>query len=292
MMKRRKVSLLGKVRRSRTERTPVATITSEWIERHQHILTPRDIEMMRILTVFPLATIEHLHALTPRTTLRRGQTIKAFHECTKGMQLCRDRVRKLFDHHFVNKYAPQLALGEGTSPQYVWLDRAGYRLFQVEGRPPKQLSSEYLHHKHILDAYCMVRNLEREGILSIDYFEPCYATKPKTVNIEPDLILAFRKGNYGYRYLIEVDNCEKKESEELRKIETYRDWELGSQWIKEDWANLYKRRFPILLYLFSGSERKINRRIKVFKQKADEVECRSDFLPLEHFREKILSLPE
>lgn len=288
----KRVFLLGRIRRGRNERASVPTITSDWLEQHRHILTPRDVEMLRILTVFPLATVEHLHTLTPRTSLKGGKTISPFYECAKGMQLCRDRVRRLFDYHFVNKHSPQLSLGEGTAPQYIWLDRAGYRLFDVEGRPPKNLSNEYLHHARILDIYCETIRLEREGIISIDYLEPCYTKKPKTINLEPDIILCFKKGNYGYRYLIEVDNCEKKESEELNKLDKYRDWELGSQWIKEEWADLYRRKFPTILYIFAGAERKVNRRLKVFTDHAREVECRSDFIRLREFREKILSLDE
>lgn len=289
-MTERRGFLLGKIRKGRSEREPVATITQDYVKAHAHILTPRDLAMLELLRDFPIMTVDHLIELTPDTQLPNGQVISAFRRCKKGHQLCRDRVRRLFDAHFVNKFAPQMPLGEGTSPQYIWLDRAGYRLFDLDGRPSKTLSIEYLHHARILDVYCLFYRLARLGEIEIDYLKVCYRYKPHTINIEPDLVVSFRKGNYGYKYLIEVDNCEKKETEELRKIEKYKDWELSSQWIKEEWAELYRRRFPTVLYIFAGSERKVKRRIKVFKDHAVQVECRCDTIAIDQLEEKIHEL--
>ncbi len=291
-MQERKVFYLGRIRRGRSEREPIATITQDYVQMNRHILTPRDIAIMELLKDFPIMTTEHLVELTPQTLMPNGKPIAAFHQCKKGFQLCRDRIRRLFDYHFVNKASPRLGLGEGTSPQYVWLDRAGYRLLDLEGRPPKTLTMEYLHHARILDVYCLFHRLHRKGFITVDLLQACYRYKPHTTNIEPDLMVAFRKGNFGYKYLIEVDNCEKKEKEELTKLQKYKDWEYGSHWIKEEWAELYSRRFPTVLYLFSGSERKVRRRVKVFKDYATEIECRCDTLALEELEEKIHSLKE
>lgn len=287
---RKRVFCLGKIRRGRSQRDEIPSITKEWVNKHRHILTPRDVEMLKVLTAFPVATVRHLYHLTPPTYLKNGQVIEPFHRCKKGEQICRDRIRRLYDYHFVNKSAPQLPLGDGTSPQYVWLDRAGYRLFDMEGRPNKTLSAEYNHHAKILDVYCTLIELERSGLLNIDYLEVCYAYKPKTAAIEPDLVACFRKGGYGYRYIIEVDNCEKREAEEVRKLEKYRDWELSGHWIREPWADLYRRKFPTVVYLFAGSPKQVSRRIKVFGEAANAVELRSDFQKTSDFENKIRSL--
>ncbi len=246
--------------------------------------------MLRLLKQFPVMTIHHLYTLTPASELKNGKVIQPFFECKRGLQLCRDRIRKLFELHFVNKYSPRLALGEGTSVQYVWLDRAGYRYLDVNGRPPKDLSQEYMHHARILDVYCILTEMNRHGTIRLDYLKACYAYKPKTMNIEPDLIVAFQKDGMGYRYFLEIDNCEKKEADEIAKIERYRDWELGSQWIKEEWADVYKRRFPKLLYLFSGPVPKMRRRTKVFMEAAHQQELRAECMPIEDFADKILRL--
>lgn len=281
---------MGKIRKGRSQRDELKTVSSEWVQNHRHLLTPRDKAMLSLLSRFPVMTIDHLVTLTPETKLPGGKPIQPFHRCVKSHQLCRDRIRRLYDYHFVNKHSPQLGMGEGTSPQYIWLDRAGYQLLGKPGRPPKQLTIEYNHHARILDVYCSLVELEREGIITIDYLKVCYSFKPKTANIEPDLIVAFRKGNYGYKYFIEVDTGEKKEKDELKKIERYREWELSTQWIKEEWAELYKRRFPAVLYLCSGTERKAKRRISVLKEKAKQEECRGDFLLQDKWKEKIESL--
>ena len=287
----RKVFRLGKIRKGRSERQSVSVINREWLQQHLHILTPRDVEMLKLLKRFPVMTIDHLYTLTPRTFLRNGKEIKPFYECHKGKQICRDRIRRLFDYHFVNKYSPRLPYGEGTSPQYIWLDRAGYRYFEIEGRPAKQLSQEYLHHVDILDVYCTLMELERKGHIKIDYLEVCYEYKPKTSNIEPDILVGFRRGNYGYTYFVEVDTGEKKESEEISKLGRYRDWQLGNHWIREKWATIYRCKFPTVLYIFSGrNKRKSQRRIREFSKVAHEEELRSDFILLENFRDKILNL--
>lgn len=281
---------MGKIRNGVSQRDPVPTINRDWVMQHSHVLTPRDVAMLRLLREYPVMTTDHLYILTPQTTMKNGQTIKPFYLNRRGKQLCRDRIRMLFNHHFVNKAAPRLPIGEGTSVQFVWLDRAGYKYLDEEGRPPKGLSAEYQHHANILNAYCMLTELARQGTINIDYMRVCYSYKPSTASIEPDLIVAFKKDGFGYKYLIEVDNCEKKEVEELRKLEKYRDWELGSQWIKEPWAAIYKQRFPRVLYLFSGSPKKVARRIKVFKERAHEVECKGDFLKLDDFMDKVITL--
>lgn len=281
---------MGKIRSGVSQRQEIATINKEWVNRHSHILTPRDVAMLDLLRQFPVMTTDHLYHLTPPTILKNGQVIKPFFESKRGKQLCRDRIRVLFDYHFVNKAAPRLPIGEGTSVQYVWLDRAGYKHLDEDGRPPKTLSAEYQHHAHILNVYCTLVGLERQGIISIDHLSACYAYKPKTASIEPDLVVAFQKDGFGYKYLIEVDCCEKKESEELVKLEKYRDWELGSQWINEPWAAIYRRKFPRVIYLFAGPPKKVTRRIGVFRERAHEVECKGDFLKLEDFEDKILNL--
>lgn len=283
------MSPLGKIRRGRSQRGDVATINKEWMMQHSHILTPRDVAMLTLLRTFPVMTIRHLWQLTPVTFLKGGRRLSSFYECAKGEQLCRDRVRRLYDYHFVNKFSPRLPLGEGTSVQYIWLDRAGYRFFEMDGRPPKTLSIEYLHHTQILDRYCTLTILERTGVIKMDFLHTCYTAKPVSGNIEPDLIVAFQKNGYGYKYLIEVDTGEKKESDELRKLERYRDWELSGIWIREEWAGIYKKRFPTVMYIFSN-DRKGQRRMRIFEEKAKEIGLRGSFLIADTFQGKIEGL--
>lgn len=282
---------MGKIRKGRSERTPISSITQQWVKEHRYLLTPRDIEMLKLLKQFPVMKIEHLVELTPATYLPNGKIIKPFYECNQGMKMCRDRIRRLFEYHFVNKYSPRLGLGEGTSPQYIWLDRAGYKLFDMPGRPNKTLTSEYYHHSSILDVYVLFKRLERLKIIQIDYLVACYDIQTD-YHIVPDLIVCFRKGRYGYKYLIEVDTGEKRESDECKKIEKYRDFELSGQWIKESWGELYRRRFPMILYLFTSDEKRLKRRMNVFKKKAESVQCRYDGLLLSSLEEKILSIKE
>lgn len=282
---------MGKIRRGRSQREDVPTISQEWVEQHMHILTPRDKEIIKLLRMFPVMTIDHIVTLTPETSLPNGRVIPPFYKNKKAYQLCRDRMRRLYDNHFVNKYSPRLPYGEGTAPQYIWLDRAGYKYLNIGGRPMKTLTTEYKHHARILDVVCMFTEMQRDGLIIIDYLKVCYTYKPKTSNIEPDIIVSFRKGQYGYKYFIEVDTGEKKESEEMKKLTKYRDWELSSQWIKEEWASLYKRKFPVVMYICSGENSRAKRRTNVFSKHAKEEDLHATCIEFSDFALKIDDLP-
>lgn len=282
---------MGSIRRGRSQREDIPTISKEWVDEHTHILTPRDKEMLKLLHLFPVMTTEHLVTLTPETKLSNGLVIAPFYKNKKAHQLCRDRVRKLYDFHFINKVSPRLPYGEGTAPQYIWLDRAGYKFLNVGGRPNKALTTEYKHHAKILDVVCLLTEMKRDGLISIDYLKVCYTYKPKTANIEPDIIVSFKKGRYGYKYFIEVDTGEKKESEETKKLTRYRDWELSSQWIKEEWATLYKQKFPVVLYICTGEKARAKRRINVLNKHAKEEDLRISCIEFSDFASKIDALP-
>jgi hypothetical protein len=286
--KKRKVLFLGKVRKGRSQRSHVGTINQDYVRATHHILTPRDKEMLRILTIFPVATTKHLYFLTPGARLPNGRILAPFYKSVKGEQICRDRIRRLFDYHYVNKCSPQLPIGEGTSIQYVWLDRAGYKLFNKEGRPPKQLTQEYLHHAHILDVYCHFIDLHRRSAIKIDFLHVPHTYKPKTAKIEPDLIVAFQKEGIGYQYFIEVDTGEKKEADEVKKLEKYKEWEYSTFWIREPFAKVYpKRKFPYVMYICTGTNRQQSRRIKALADAAQELKLRGHFLTWDGFVEKI-----
>lgn len=282
---------MGKVRRGRSQRTIEKTISMEWVEENRHMLTPRDMAMLQLLTEFPVMTVEHLIQLTPETYNHNKSVILPFHKTNNAHRLCRDRIRKLYDLHFVNKYSPRLPHGEGTAPQYIWLDRAGYRLLGIKGNPLKKLSAEYNHHAQILDVYCLFKRLEREDVIQVDYITSCYTTRPETVNIIPDLIVCFKKGSYGYKYLIEVDTGEKKETDETKKLMKYRDWELSSQWIKEDWADVYRKRFPIVMYICSGDPTRVKRRMTVLSKAAKAEHTNSVCFRIEDTHQWIVNLP-
>lgn len=254
---------MGRLRRSRNEREEVAVITNEWVETNCMYLTERDHEILRLLQRFPLMNSRHVYEL-----------VDGFYHISRGQQRCNDRLRMLFDLHCINKHSPLLPPGNGTSPQYVWLDRAGAKLLGIEKfRRRKELPQDYLHSSKVMDVYCLFVRMKREGLLEIKY--ESVEEKAKTWPLIPDLFYIIRMNKKGYIFLIEVDRSEKKEKEELEKIQSYRDWQLSNQWLQEEWAKIMPTpRFPRIIYAFDEDKSKWKGRAKRFQRAADTMGLR------------------
>lgn len=260
---------MGRLRRSRNHREEVSVITNEWVEMNCARVTERDMEILKLLEQFSIMSSRHIYQLTPPT--KRNQ---AFYHINHGQQRCNDRLRILFDLHCINKQSPLLPAGSGTSIQYVWLDRAGAKLLGIENfRRRKTLPQDYLHTARVLDVYCMVKEMEREGLLEVKHEE--VEAKQKSWPLIPDLLYILRIQQKGYIHLIEVDRCEKKEKEEIEKIQSYRDWQLSNQWLNEPWAKIMPvPRFPRIIYAFDEDKAKWKGRAKRFQAYADKCGLR------------------
>lgn len=255
---------MGRLRRSRNQREEVGVITNEWVEANCTRVTERDREILKLLGQFSIMSSRHLYQLVPPAGKEQ-----AFRDISNGQQRCNDRLRVLYDLHCVNKHSPLLPPGSGTSVQYIWLDRAGARILGIENfRRRKTLPQDYLHSARLLDTYCVFKTMEREGVLEIKY-EGVEAPQ-KTWPLIPDLLYVLRMNKKGYMFLIEVDRCEKKEKEELEKIQSYRDWQLSNQWLQEEWAKVMPvPRFPRIIYVFDEDKAKWKGRAKRFQTFAD-----------------------
>lgn len=258
---------MGRLRKSRNQREEVGHITQDWVDRNCGRITPRDREILKLVSQFSVMSSHHLHILTPG-----AEREKAFHTITKGRQRVNDRIRVLYDLHCVNKHSPLLPPGQGTSVQYVWLDRAGAKLMGKDNfRKRNVLPTDYLHTSLILDTLCELIILERtsESVMKIMYQQ--VEGKQKTWPLIPDLLFIIKRNGKGYIFLIEVDRCEKKEKDELDKIRSYRDWQLSNQWLQEEWASIMPvPRFPRIIYAFDESKSKWKGRATRFQKEADK----------------------
>lgn len=237
-------------RRSRNEREDLGPVTPKHVEAVRARLTERDMAMLELLHRFGVLSSRHLYFLTPG----RGHHAP-FYALSKGQQRCNDRIRVLYDLHVVNKYSPPLPPGQGTSVQYVWLDRVGARLLGLEHfRPKASLPKDYLHRIRIVDVYCALVQLEREGKLEIKYLS---VEQPvQNWPLVPDFVTVIRANRRGYVFAIEVDRGEKKLRDEEEKLVRYRDWRLSNDWLREEWARLMPSpRFPRIFYVFEEGQR-------------------------------------
>lgn len=256
---------MGRLRKGRHEREEVGMITQEWVEMNCARITERDKEILKLLATYSVMSSRHLYTLTPGAG---GE--KAFSSIKRGQQRVNDRIRILFDLHCVNKHSPLLPPGQGTSVQYVWLDRAGAKLLGIENfRRRKSLPQDYLHTSGVLDVVCDFVQMERDGLLEIKY--QSIEQKQETWPLIPDAGYIIRRNGKGYIFFVEVDRSEKKEKDEVEKIESYRDWQLSNQWLQESWATVMPvPRFPRVIYAFEESKSKWKGRATRLQKAADK----------------------
>lgn len=273
-------------RKRRYGREEVKVITNEWVENNCVYVTPRDLEMLKLLGRFPILSSSQLYLLTPGAG---GQ--KAFYEISQGQKRCNDRIRVLYDMHCVNKAAPKLPMGEGTSKQYVWIDRAGIKLLNQERRAKNELPQDYKHRSLITDVYCDFVLGQRTGQWDVRYLQTEQPCANKT--IIPDLmaIIKFTGVPRGAVLAIEVDRSEKKDSVEKVKLQAYRQWELSRSWISEPFvAKLPSPLFPQIIYLFDEAQSRWKRRRNVLENEAKRINLNARFMGLSEFGSYLNSL--
>ena len=156
-----------KKRKRKDERQEIKAITSQWVEEHCMFLTERDKKMLELLVKFPLLNSEHLYYLTPSTSNE-----KAFYELKQGRKRCNERIRVLFELHCVNKWVPRLPIGEGTSKQYVAIDRAGCKLLGIDKKVRQTIPQNWKHQSMAMDLYCqyVIRHREKKIYIYFLYF--------------------------------------------------------------------------------------------------------------------------
>lgn len=261
-----------KIRRRRDERKFVRIINQEWVENNCTNVTERDIHMLRLLHRFPLLNSDHLMKLTPG-----GEGYKPFYELSQGQKRCNERLRILYDLHCINKWSPRLPIGEGTSKQYVALDRAGCKLLQVERRIRHDLPQDWRHRSLIMDVYTESIIGERESKWSIEYLS--VEERQTSYPLIPDLTAVLKHDHRGAALFIEVDRSEKKESVEREKLRHYKDWQLTRSWVNEPWAKCLPRPiFPTILYLFDETKPGWKRRSTVLEKEAHHIGLISQFM--------------
>lgn len=270
-------------RRRRNEREEVRIINQEWVENNCTNVTVRDREMLRLLIRFPLLNSEHLYYLTPGV-----DGYKPFYELSQGQKRCNDRIRALYDMHCVNKESPRVPIGEGTSKQYVWIDRAGIKLLGLDRRARHDLPFDYKHTSLVMDTYCFLVAQQQQGTLELRYHET--EQKQSTSDIIPDIVSVFkyRELAQGKALFIEVDRSQKKEADEKDKLERYRGWQLSESWRQEPWcAHQPRPFFPTIVYLFDEHVPRWRQRMIRLEKHAKKIGLQADFLPLSEFHEYI-----
>lgn len=252
---------MGRERRGRSERDTIRYLTEGKIEDLAKELNPRDMKILELLNKFRYMNTEQLYQLVPRVGNHAS-----FKELSTGYTRLNKRLRFLFDNFFINKESPRLPYGEGTSPQYCWLDKGGVYLMSgdIHHDYSKHLPQNYSHYSAIVDTFIYLNKLN--NVMEnkpVRYFRN--EVPFKTVNLIPDCIIV---GNFGEvkPYILEIDRCYKKEKIELAKIQSYATWKASYLWKQEEWAKLVKScPFPKIIYLIDDSRKYWGRRVARLK---------------------------
>ncbi|MCX7610333.1 MAG: hypothetical protein N2043_01940 [Ignavibacterium sp.] len=246
---------MGNKRKGRSERKSI-TVTNDYVEHQSMFLTERDKAILTLLSQYPFLSSRNIYMMTPPTNE------KAFFQIKNGQQRCNERIRFLFDKHFVYKFSPRKPPGKGTSVQYVLLDRAGLKYFNIDKKPTyyddMNLPRHFYHTKEVLDivaTFYYYHYLNHIRILHIEY-EP----KLSYTDLKPDILICYVKDNKGYLQWIELDRGQKtihKEKEKLNQLLSYKN---NLHWRKEKWNQSLKQpMFPKLLYIVSTEHKTTHR---------------------------------
>lgn len=268
---------MGKLRRGRSERNTVGYLTvgkiEDWANKY---LNDRDLEILKLLDRFRYMTSEQIYNL-----VKPVDGYKAFNELATGRTRLNKRLRILFDNFFINKESPQLPYGEGTSPQYCWLDKGGNYLVSgcIDKKVRKDLPQNYLHYGAIVDVFIYFNKINKINPGTVRYFrnEP----KQKSIELIPDCVVMINDKGIPRPYIIEVDRCYKKEKEEINKIKKYANWKLSSTWKREQWASLVKGCvFPKIVYLVDDTRKYWNSRVTRMEKEIKNFNIDIEFIPL------------
>lgn len=212
--------------------------------------------MLHLLGKYPFLSSKHLYWMVPETDS------KAFYQIKNGQQRCNERIRHLFDRHFIYKFSPRLPPGKGTAPQYVMLDRAGLKFLNIKRRPAYyndlELPRHFYHTIAVLDTIAGCYKAHREGNIELKLVE--YEPLLKNTTLKPDAIIAYTKNNKAHFHWIELDRNEKSIEREEEKIKALEEFNMKMAWKDEHWnRSLQVELFPKITYIVEPKSKQSSR---------------------------------
>lgn len=234
-------------------RPEVRQVTKQWVKENCKNITDRDIGLLRAI-----------HD-NKRRLLRRDQLERLYPEFASTDRLNK-RLKMLYQKHIIDRIYPPVGLGEGSSKQYICLDRAGIILLELE-KYNKPIATDSFgnkslplgwEHKVMLNEYeCIIRETVAKlgGIVRLYWVEephPFHDTK-----VIPDITCLIVHNKKGYLFFIEVDLGTEDIPYIKTKIDNYKDYYLSKQWVATQWAKVFKSPvFPRILFLTQEGRKK------------------------------------
>lgn len=254
------------------ERPEVKQITKQWVKENCKNITERDMSLLR--TIYD----------NKRKLLRRDQLEILCPIPFASTDRLNKRLKTLFKLHIIDKIYPSVGLGEGSSKQYVCLDRAGLILLGIE-KYNKPITTDYIgnrslplgwEHKVMINEYeCYVQQITKAlggSILDYKVEEPIYFNDIKLI---PDIFCFLKCNGKGYVFFIEVDMGTEDIPYIKNKLDVYRDLYLSHSWVNTDWCKKFKTPiFPRLMFITENDRPK---RVKTLQEYTKESSIRHYF---------------
>lgn len=236
------------------ERPEVKQITKLWVKEYCKHVTERDMGLLQLLP--------------ERKLLRRNQ-IEILYPKFASTDRLNKRLRKLYELHVIDRIFPRVGPGEGSSQQYICLDRAGIILLGIE-RYNKPITTDVLgnkalplgwEHRVLINDYeCHLVQLMHELGGSILAYE---SERPHSFGdtiLIPDIFCLFKISKRGFMFFIEVDLGTEDIPRLKHKLDLYTQYYLSKSWLQHDWAHIFHiPTFPrVLLFTEEGYQRRLN----------------------------------
>jgi hypothetical protein len=268
---------------SRYTRPEIKQITKQWVRENCRI-TDRDKGLLRLLSE------------RNRRLLRRDQ-IEALYPEFASTDRLNKRIKHLFKLHIIDKIYPPVGLGEGSSKQYICLDRAGAILMELE-KYNKPITTDTLgnrslplgwEHKVMLNDYeCQIVECMREWGGAIRLYEVEEPHPYNDTTIKPDITALLQCGGKGYIFFIEADMGTEDIPYVKKKIEAYKDYYISNRWHSRPWNKTFKNPvFPRVLFLTEDDRPK---RIQTLKEYCEGSNIRFFFGTHSEFKSILQSI--
>lgn len=261
---------------SKYSRPEVKVITKQYMRDNYKNITERDLGLLRLL------------ADNKRRLLRRDQIERLYPEFASTDRLNK-RLKVLFQKHIIDKIYPPVGLGQGSSKQYVCLDRGGWGLlgFEKYNKPitldpvgNRSIFSGWEHKVEINECECVIKDLVSalKGdvlLYSVEEMNEYTDEAGEKRKIVPDILCILRINGRGYLLIIEVDMGTEDIPTLKNKLDSYRSWYISKCWANSAWSTLFRTpAFPRVLFMCKDAG---NRRLGILREYTEGSSIRFTF---------------
>lgn len=250
-------------------RLDVKQVSKLWVQENCKNITQRDIGLLELLS--------------KRRLLRRDQIYRLYPKFA-SVDVLNKRLKMLYNKHVIDRIRPPVRQGEGSSQQYVCLDRAGIILLGLDkyNKPiyinnigNKSLFLGWEHRVLINEYECIIKEvITRLGGRLLIYLSesPVMFNNTKLI---PDIFILMSRNNKGYLMYIEIDQGTEDIPYVKNKLNSYMDYYISKRWLQEPWARvLSPPSFPGI-YFFTQDNR--SKRIATLQNYTSEKSVKFKF---------------